>query len=177
MCRVIPKELRKNNYKVPTARNLYFTIFQTMMTSPNAQKAEEQGITLPVGSDDKPYYMQYERNFFDFIIIDECHRGGANDESEWRKLMEYFDSAYQLGMTATPRRKDNANTYAYFGEPVYTYSLKQGIEDGFLVPFRVDISTSNIDDYKWEMGDVVKRQLLPSLAKHFFVGSNVLCGL
>ena len=70
--------------------------------------------------------------------------------------MEYFDSAYQLGMTATPRRKDNANTYAYFGEPVYTYSLKQGIEDGFLVPFRVDISTSNIDDYKYEEGDIVK---------------------
>ena len=156
MCRVTPKELRKNNYKVPTARNLYFTIFQTMMTSPNAQKAEEQGIKLPEGADDQPYYMQYERDFFDFIIIDECHRGGANDESEWRKLMEYFDSAYQLGMTATPRRKVNANTYAYFGEPVYTYSLKQGIEDGFLVPFRVDISTSNIDDYKYQEGDIVK---------------------
>ena len=156
MCRVTPKELKKNNYKVPTARNLYFTIFQTMMTSPNAQKAEEQGIKLPEGADDQPYYMQYERDFFDFIIIDECHRGGANDESEWRKLMEYFDSAYQLGMTATPRRKVNANTYAYFGEPVYTYSLKQGIEDGFLVPFRVDISTSNIDDYKYQEGDIVK---------------------
>ena len=151
-----PKDLKKNNYKVPTARNLYFTIFQTMMTSPNAQKAEELGISLPEGSNDQPYYMQYERDFFDFIIIDECHRGGANDESEWRKLMEYFDSAYQLGMTATPRRKDNANTYAYFGEPVYSYSLKQGIEDGFLVPFRVDISTSNIDDYQWQEGDIVK---------------------
>ena len=156
MCRVTPKDLKKNNYKVPTARNLYFTIFQTMMTSPNAQKAEELGISLPEGSNDQPYYMQYERDFFDFIIIDECHRGGANDESEWRKLMEYFDSAYQLGMTATPRRKDNANTYAYFGEPVYSYSLKQGIEDGFLVPFRVDISTSNIDDYQWQEGDIVK---------------------
>ena len=156
MCRVTPKELKKNNYKVPTARNLYFTIFQTMMTSPNAQKAEEQGVTLPEGADDQPYYMQYERDFFDFIIIDECHRGGANDESEWRKLMEYFDSAYQLGMTATPRRKDNANTYAYFGNPVYTYSLKQGIEDGFLVPFRVEVSTSNIDDYQYREGDIVK---------------------
>lgn len=156
MCRVTPLELRKNNYKVPTARNIYFTIFQTMMTSPNAQKAEEKGIKLAENSEDKPYYMQYERNFFDFIIIDECHRGGANDESEWRKLMEYFDSAYQLGMTATPRRKDNANTYAYFGEPVYSYSLKQGIEDGFLVPFRVDISTSNIDDYQFQEGDKVK---------------------
>ena len=156
MCRITPKELKKNNYKVPTARNLYFTIFQTMMTSPNAQKAEEQGITLPEGADDQPYYMQYERDFFDFIIIDECHRGGANDESEWRKLMEYFDSAYQLGMTATPRRKDNANTYAYFGNPVYSYSLKQGIEDGFLVPFRVEVSTSNIDDYQYREGDIVK---------------------
>ncbi len=156
MCRVTPKELRKNNYKVPTARNLYFTIFQTMMTSPNAQKAEEQGVKLQEGSNDQPYYMQYERDFFDFIIIDECHRGGANDESEWRKLMEYFDSAYQLGMTATPRRKDNANTYAYFGDPVYSYSLKQGIEDGFLVPFRVEISTSNIDDYQYKEGDIVK---------------------
>ena len=156
MCRITPKELKKNNYKVPTARNLYFTIFQTMMTSPNAQKAEEQGIKLPEGSTDQPYYMQYERNFFDFIIIDECHRGGANDESEWRKLMDYFDSAYQLGMTATPKRNVNANTYAYFGDPVYSYSLKQGIEDGFLVPFRVEISTSNIDDYKYAEGDIVK---------------------
>jgi type I restriction enzyme R subunit len=70
--------------------------------------------------------------------------------------MEYFDSAYQLGMTATPRRKDNANTYAYFGNPVYSYSLKQGIEDGFLVPFRVEVSTSNIDDYQYREGDIVK---------------------
>lgn len=155
-CRITPKELKKNKYRVPTARNLYFTIFQTMMTSPNAQKAEEMGVTLDVTSNDQPYYMQYDRDFFDFIIIDECHRGGANDESEWRKLLEYFDSAYQLGMTATPRRKDNANTYAYFGEPVYSYSLKQGIEDGFLVPFRVDISKSNIDDYKYQEGDIVK---------------------
>jgi len=165
LCRVTPKELRKNGYRVPTARNLYFTIFQTMMTSPNAQKAEEndyQASPSPLGEPEgavegaAPYYQQYERDFFDFIIIDECHRGGANDESEWRKLMEYFDSAYQLGMTATPRRKDNANTYAYFGDPVYSYSLKQGIEDGFLVPFRVDISTSNIDDYQYQRGDVVK---------------------
>lgn len=156
LCRITPKDLKKNGYKVPTARNLYFTIFQTMMTSPNAQKAEEQGITLVESAEDKPYYMQYERNFFDFIIIDECHRGGANDESEWRKLMEYFDSAYQLGMTATPKRVVNANTYNYFGDPVYTYSLKQGIEDGFLVPFRVDISTSNIDDYKYQKGDIIK---------------------
>ena len=158
MCRITPKELKKNGYKVPTARNLYFTIFQTMMTSPNEQKAEEKekgGRKSAEGN--MPYYTQYPKDFFDFIIIDECHRGGANDESEWRKLMEYFDYAYQLGMTATPRRKENANTYNYFGEPVYSYSLKQGIEDGFLVPFRVDIATSNIDDYKYAVGDVVKK--------------------
>ena len=157
MCRITPKELKKNGYKVPTARNLYFTIFQTMMTSPNEQKAEEKekgGRKSAEGN--MPYYTQYPKDFFDFIIIDECHRGGANDESEWRKLMEYFDYACQLGMTATPRRKENANTYNYFGEPVYSYSLKQGIEDGFLVPFRVDIATSNIDDYKYAVGDVVK---------------------
>lgn len=157
MCRITPKELKKNGYKVPTARNLYFTIFQTMMTSPNEQKAKEKekgGRKSAEGN--MPYYTQYPKDFFDFIIIDECHRGGANDESEWRKLMEYFDYACQLGMTATPRRKENANTYNYFGEPVYSYSLKQGIEDGFLVPFRVDIATSNIDDYKYAMGDVVK---------------------
>lgn len=156
MCRITPKELKKNGYKVPTARNLYFTIFQTMMTSPKSQKEEEGNKNSPLGEmEGVPYYMQYPRNFFDFIIIDECHRGGANDESEWRRLMEYFDSAYQLGMTATPKRRENANTYSYFGEPVYSYSLKQGIEDGFLVPFRVDISTSNIDDYRFEAGDKV----------------------
>lgn len=157
MCRITPEALKHNNYRVPTARNLYFTIFQTMMTSPSAQKAEEQGLKPDeISTTGQPYYMQYERDFFDFIIIDECHRGGANDESEWRKLMEYYEPAYQLGMTATPKRKVNANTYAYFGKPVYTYSLKQGIEDGFLVPFRVEASHSNIDDYKYEEGDEVK---------------------
>ena len=166
MCRVTPAELKKNGYKVPTARNLYFTIFQTMMTSPKAQREEESELKNEIGkweieSDNEgvPYFMQYPRDFFDFVIIDECHRGGANDESEWRRIMDYFDSAYQLGMTATPRRTVNANTYNYFGEPVYTYSLKQGIEDGFLVPFRVDVSTSNIDDYRYEEGDIVRGEI------------------
>ena len=103
-----------------------------------------------------PYFMQYPQDFFDFIIIDECHRGGANDESEWRRLMEYFSDAYQLGMTATPRRRENANTYQYFGNPVYSYSLKQGIADGYLTPFRVWISESNIDDYKYNPDDDVE---------------------
>ncbi len=76
--------------------------------------------------------------YFDFIIIDECHRGGANDESNWRGIMEYFSPAVQLGLTATPKRKDNVDTYQYFGEPVYIYSLKEGINDGFLTPFKVN---------------------------------------
>ena len=103
----------------------------------------------------QPYYQQWPQDFFDFIIIDECHRGGANDESEWRLLMDWFKPAVQLGMTATPRRKVNANTYKYFGDPVYQYSLKQGIEDGFLTPFRVKIAESNIDNYVYDPDDDV----------------------
>lgn len=141
MVRVTPEELAKNHGRVPTSRHIYFTIFQTFMSN------DESG---------NPYYMQYPQDFFDFIIIDECHRGGANDESEWRRLMEYFSDAYQLGMTATPRRRENANTYQYFGNPVYSYSLKQGIADGYLTPFRVWISESNIDDYKYNPDDDVE---------------------
>ena len=144
MVRISPKLLhgKVQQGKVPTGRSIYFTIFQTFMARDDEGKA---------------YYMQYPREFFDLIIIDECHRGGANDESEWRELMDYFKSAYQLGMTATPRTVENANTYTYFGRPVYTYSLKQGIEDGYLTPFRVEISQSNIDDYQWQEGDEVER--------------------
>ncbi len=144
MERVTPELIhdKKHNNRLPTTRHLYFTIFQTVMGSP-----EEGGA---------PYYQQWPRDFFDFIIIDECHRGGANDESEWRELMNWFEPAVQLGMTATPRRKVNANTYEYFGAPVYTYSLKQGIEDGFLTPFRVQVATSNIDTYQYNPNDDVE---------------------
>lgn len=82
------------------------------------------------------YFGEYPSDFFDFIVIDECHRGGANDESNWRGIMDYFASAVQLGLTATPKRQENADTYAYFGEPVYIYPLKEGINDGFLTPVR-----------------------------------------
>lgn len=141
MVRITPEFLHKKQKKVPTERHIYFTIFQTFMCE------DESG---------QPYYKQYPANFFDFIIIDECHRGGANDESQWRELMEYFSDAYQLGMTATPKRVENANTYKYFGEPVYSYSLKQGIEDGYLTPFRVWISESNIDEYRFDPDDDVE---------------------
>lgn len=99
----------------------------------------------------KNVHIRLPQDFFDFIVIDECHRGGANDESEWRKLMEYFQPSYQLGLTATPRRTINGDTYKYFGEPVYQYSLKQGIEDGYLTTYRVKSCTNQIiDDYVYD---------------------------
>ena len=143
MERVTPELLhdKKHRDRVPKARHLYFTIFQTVMCAD------------PTG---QPYYKQWPQDFFDFVIIDECHRGGANDESEWRELMNWFAPAVQLGMTATPRRRVNANTYKYFGDPVYSYSLKQGIEDGYLTPFRVKIAESNIDTYQYNPDDDVE---------------------
>ena len=101
---------------MPKNGSVFFTIFQTFMTG---EKGEEN-------------YGDYPRDFFDFIVIDECHRGGANDEGNWRKIMEYFEPAVQLGLTATPKRTANTDTYKYFGEPVYVYSLKEGINDGYL---------------------------------------------
>ena len=150
MERITPELLhdKKHRDRVPKARHLYFTIFQTFMSAPPSQGGVGGG---------SAFYKQYPPEFFDLIIIDECHRGGANDESQWRQLMDYFEPAVQLGMTATPRRRVNANTYKYFGEPVYSYSLKQGIEDGFLTPFRVKRSTSNIDDYQFEPDDDVEQ--------------------
>ncbi len=101
------------------------------------------------------YFGEYPPDFFDIIIIDECHRGGANDESNWRGIMEYFAPAVQLGLTATPKRRDNADTYAYFGEPVFIYSLKEGINDGFLTPFKVKQIQTTLDDYVYTADDTV----------------------
>jgi type I restriction enzyme R subunit len=107
------------------------------------------------GPNDTPYFGEYPQDFFDFIIIDECHRGGANDESSWRAIMEYFSPAVQLGLTATPKRTINADTYNYFGEPVYVYSLKEGINDGFLTPFKVKQINTTIDEYLFTSDDTV----------------------
>ncbi len=138
LVRIKPDEIRKRG-KVPTNGNIFFTIFQTFMSGPN----------------DTPYFGDYPRDYFDFIIIDECHRGGANDESNWRAIMEYFSPAVQLGLTATPKRKDNADTYKYFGEPVYTYSLKEGINDGFLTPFKVRRLKTTLDEYIYTSDDSI----------------------
>ena len=107
------------------------------------------------GADGKPYFGEYEKDFFDFVIIDECHRGGANDESTWRGILNHFDSAVHLGLTATPKRDDNVDTYDFFGEPVYLYSLKEGIQDGFLTPFKVKRIQTTIDEYVYTPDDEV----------------------
>lgn len=136
--RIKPDEIKKKG-KVPTNGSIFFTIFQTFMS----------------GSNDTPYFGDYPKDFFDLIIIDECHRGGAKDESNWRGIMEYFSPAVQLGLTATPKRTVNVDTYEYFGEPVYQYSLKEGINDGFLTPFKVKEINTTIDDYVFTNDDTV----------------------
>jgi len=142
LVRIKPEDIRKKG-KVPKNGSVFFTIFQTFMSGPAV--------------DGKPshYFGEYPPDFFDLIIIDECHRGGANDESNWRGIMEYFAPAVQLGLTATPKRKDNADTYAYFGEPVFIYSLKDGINDGFLTPFKVKQIQTTLDDYVYTTDDTV----------------------
>lgn len=138
MVRIKPGSVAKNG-QVPTNGSVFFTIFQTFMCGP----------------DDSPYFGQYPKDFFDLIIIDECHRGGAKDESNWRGILEYFEPAVQLGLTATPRVDQNVNTYLYFTYHAYEYSLRQGIEDGFLTPFRHINMKSNIDEYIFSPDDEV----------------------
>lgn len=140
LIRIKPEDIRKKG-RVPKNGSVFFTIFQTFMSGP------------PKDGKASPYFGEYPPDFFDFIIIDECHRGGANDESNWRGILEYFSPAVQLGLTATPKRKDNVDTYAYFGEPVYIYSLKEGINDGFLTPFKVRQISTTLDEYVYTSDD------------------------
>ena len=138
LVRISPKDIAKKG-KVPTNGSIFFTIFQTFMSGP----------------ENTPYFGEYPADYFDFIVIDECHRGGANDEGNWRGIMEYFSPAVQLGLTATPKRRDNVDTYRYFGEPVYIYSLKEGINDGFLTPFKVRRIKTTLDDYVYTSDDQI----------------------
>lgn len=142
LVRITPKDIRRRG-NVPMNGNIFFAIFQTFMSG-----RDKDG--KPV-----PYFGEYPTDFFDLIIIDECHRGGANDEGNWRGILKYFSPAVQLGLTATPKRKDNVDTYKYFGEPVYTYSLKNGINDGFLTPFKVKRIKTTIDEYLYTTDDDV----------------------
>jgi type I restriction enzyme R subunit len=147
LVRIKPDAILKKG-RVPTNGNVFFTIFQTFMSGP--EKIGPDGRLHP-----SPYFGDYPPDFFDLIIIDECHRGGANDESTWRDILEYFQPAVQLGLTATPKRKSNSDTYAYFGDPVYIYSLRDGINDGFLTPFRVRQISTTLDEYVYTSDDTV----------------------
>lgn len=138
LVRIEPKNIQKTK-KVPKNGSVFFSIFQTFMT----QNGEELA----------PNFLEYAPDFFDLVIVDECHRGGANDESTWRKILEYFAPAVQLGLTATPKRDLNGDTYKYFGEPLYTYSLKEGINEGYLTPFKVVEFTTSLDEYQYDPDD------------------------
>lgn len=119
--------------QITKGREMYFALYQSL-----------------AATEDRPaLYRQLPPDFFDLIIVDECHRGSARDDSNWREILEYFASAYQLGMTATPLREDNRDTYSYFGNPIYQYSLKQGIEDGFLAPYTVYRVVTDLDAMGW----------------------------
>ena len=119
--------------EVVKSREMYFAIYQAL-----ARDERRPGL-----------YREYPPDFFDLIIVDECHRGSAREESNWREILTYFEPAYQLGMTATPLREDNRDTYLYFGNPIYQYSLRQGIEDGFLAPYRVHRVITEWDAAGW----------------------------
>lgn len=138
LVRIRPDEIAKKG-RVPTNGSIFFTIFQTFMSGPG----------------ETAYFGEYPKDYFDLVIIDECHRGGASDESSWRDILEYFSPAVQIGLTATPKRKNNVDTYSYFGEPVYTYSLKEGINDGFLTPFRVKRIKTTLDEYVYSPDDKI----------------------
>jgi len=142
LVRIAPDDIRRKG-RVPKNGSIFFTIFQTFMSGP------------PVDGQPAPYFGEYPADFFDFIVIDECHRGGANDEGSWRAILDYFAPAVQLGLTATPKRRINADTYAYFGEPVFSYSLKEGINDGFLTPFKVKQIATTLDKYVYTPDDLV----------------------
>lgn len=138
LVRIDPADISRRG-RVPKNGNIFFTIFQTFMSGPGGS----------------PYFGEYPPDFFDFIVIDECHRGGANDEGSWRGILDYFAPAVQLGLTATPKRAGNTDTYAYFGDPVFVYSLKEGINDGFLTPFKVKQIATTLDAYVYTPDDAV----------------------
>jgi type I restriction enzyme, R subunit len=121
------------NGQISKGRDMYFAIYQAI-----ARDERRPGL-----------YKEYPPDFFDLIIVDECHRGSARDDSSWREILEYFKPAYQVGMTATPLREENRDTYAYFRAPLYTYSLAQGIADGFLAPYRVHRIVTDVDAVGW----------------------------
>lgn len=139
-------EIRRRWGAVPTNANIFFAIYQALVGWASEENPDE---IL------EPYYNRYAPDFFDLIIIDECHRGGAREDGNWAEILKYFTGAVHLGLTATPKRDDNIDTYNYFWKPVYEYSLARGIDDGFLTPFKVKRIKLNIDELALTTGDKV----------------------
>lgn len=133
------EEVRKRNGVVPTNAHIFFAIYQAISERENIDG----------------YYKSYPEDFFDLVLIDECHRGAANEAGSWRAILDHFRSAVHLGLTATPKRSDNINTYEYFGQPAYEYSLKDGINDGFLTPYRVKRVRTNLDELVLTKDDLI----------------------
>lgn len=153
-CKVISaEEIRKNDGKIITNANVFFGIYQSLAANSKDQENTQE-------EQESKFYLQYPKDFFDLIIIDECHRGGANEEGNWACVLEHFSSATHLGLTATPKKSDNVDTYRYFGESAYEYSLKEGIEDGFLTPYKVKrITTTLSEGYVYNPDDLIEGEL------------------
>ncbi|EAJ9888684.1 DEAD/DEAH box helicase [Campylobacter coli] len=153
-CKVISaEEIRKNDGKIITNANVFFGIYQSLAANSKDQENTQE-------EQESKFYLQYPKDFFDLIIIDECHRGGANEEGNWACVLEHFSSATHLGLTATPKKSDNVDTYRYFGESAYEYSLKEGIEDGFLTPYKVKrITTTLSEGYVYNPDDIIEGEL------------------
>lgn len=156
------RDIKKRAGKVPTNGNIFFAIYQSIAENKNRNFES----SIEENEDDViAYYKQYPKDFFDLVIIDECHRGSANDDSSWREILNHFSHATHLGLTATPKRDDNGDTYSYFGEPIYEYSLKDGINDGFLTPYKVKRVQTNIDEYKFNPDDIISGELKENIVK------------
>lgn len=143
------KEIKKRWGEVPKNANFFFAIYQAL-TGWNISEDDWQEEIL-----EEKYFEKYEKDFFDAIIIDECHRGWAKEDWNWAEILKYFDSAVQIGMTATPKREENRDTYKYFWNPVYEYSLKDWINDGFLTPFKIKRIKLNIDEFILQSSDII----------------------
>lgn len=143
------EEIRKRNGKVPTNASIFFWIYQAL-TGWNYWEDTEND-----NSSSEEYFRQYDKNFFDLILIDECHRGWAREDGNWAEILKYFESAVQIGLTATPKRADNVDTYKYFWNPIYEYSLKNGIDDGFLTPFKIKRIQLNTDEFVLNSSDKI----------------------
>jgi type I restriction enzyme R subunit len=154
------KAIKKRGGEVPYAGNVFFAIYQSLSSGHNKDLIEDEA-----DDDVMEYYKQYPSDFFDLVVIDECHRGSANDESSWREILNHFGNAAHLGLTATPKRDDNGDTYEYFGEPIYEYSLKDGINDGFLTPYKVKRIQTNIDEYRFDPNDIIEGELENQIVK------------